>query len=201
MQNRWDERYGSGEYLFGTEPNAFLAEVAGRIPRGPVLCLSEGEGRNGVFLAGLGFEVTGVDISPVGLAKARALAAERGVAVTTVAADLEQFTIAPGAWSGIVSIFGHLPPAIRAPLHRRVVAGLAPGGVFVLEAYTPAQIGRGTGGPSDPAMTPTLAILKAELAGLDVEIGVERQREVVEGSGHTGLAEVVQVLARKPSGS
>jgi len=78
------------------------------------------------------------------------------------------------------------------------VAGLRLDGVFVLEAYTPAQIGLGTGGPKDPSLTPTLAQLREDLAGLDIEIGIERQREVLEGIGHTGIAEVVQVFARKP---
>jgi hypothetical protein len=78
------------------------------------------------------------------------------------------------------------------------VAGLVPGGVVVIEAYTPSQLGRGTGGPSDPALMPALADLQAELAGLEIEIGRELTRPVIEGSGHTGEADVVQVLARKP---
>lgn len=194
----WDQRYDREEYVFGTEPNGFLAEVADRIPAGPVLCLAEGEGRNAVFLAGRGHAVTAVDQSEVGLAKARRLAEQRGVTIETVVADLGQFRIEPGHWAGIVSIFFHVPPALRAAVYRRAAAGLAPGGVFVLEAYTPKQIGLGTGGPSDPALVPTLEQLRAELAGLEIEIGVERRRDVIEGIGHTGEAEVVQVLARKP---
>lgn len=194
----WNERYNRPEYVFGTEPNDFLAEMAERIPPGPVLCLAEGEGRNAVFLAGRGHEVTAVDQSAAGLAKANKLAAERGVTIRTVEADLGQFRIEPGAWDGIVSIFFHVPRELRAAIYRRVVAGLRPGGVFVLEAYTPEQIALGTGGPRDPNLMPTLALLTDELAGLEIEIGVERQREVIEGTGHTGLAHVVQVLARKP---
>jgi SAM-dependent methyltransferase len=194
----WNQRYDREEYVFGTEPNEFLVEVAARIPAGPVLCLADGEGRNGVFLAGRGHAVTAVDQSDVGLAKATRLAASRGVTIETVIADLGQFRIAPKSWAGIVSIFWHVPPALRAAVYRRAVAGLIAGGVFILEAYTPAQIGLGTGGPSDPALTPTLEQLRTELDGLEIEIGVERRREVIEGIGHSGIAEVVQILARKP---
>lgn len=194
----WNQRYDRAEYVFGTEPNDFLVEVADRIPAGPVLCLAEGEGRNAVYLAGRGHAVTAVDQSEVGLAKANRLASERGVAIRTVASDLNDFTIVPGVWAGIISIFLHVPREQRAAIYDRAAAGLRPGGVFVLEAYTPAQIGLGTGGPQDPALTPTLAQLREELRGLELEIGVERRREVIEGIGHTGVAEVVQVLARKP---
>lgn len=194
----WNARFDRPEYVFGTEPNDFLAEVAPSIPAGTVLCLAEGEGRNAVFLAGLGYRVTAVDQSAVGLAKASALAAERGVTIETVVADLAEYDIEPGAWSAIVSIFLHVPRALRASVYARASAGLVPGGVFVLEAYTPRQIGLGTGGPRDPELTPTLDDLRSELSGLEIEIGIECQREVIEGFGHTGLAEVVQVFARKP---
>ncbi|HEY7118223.1 MAG TPA: class I SAM-dependent methyltransferase, partial [Tepidisphaeraceae bacterium] len=143
--HRWDERYGQPGFAYGDAPNDFLMAVAGRIPPGPVLMLGEGEGRNGVYLAGLGYDVVAVDQSEVGLAKARRRAEERGVRIRTQQADLAHFVIEPGAWAGVVSIFCHLPPAIRVPLHAAVVRGLRPGGVFVLEAYTSRQLGRGTG--------------------------------------------------------
>lgn len=193
----WNSRYLAEGYFYGTEPNAFVKEVALQIPAGAVLCLAEGEGRNAVYLAGLGHEVTAVDQSDVGLAKAERLAQGNGVRLRTVVADLENFVIEPGGWSGIVSIFGHLPPVLRAKVYRAAVAGLKPGGIFVLEAYTPAQLAFGTGGPKDVALLPTLADLRRELVGLDFLIGRELEREVVEGQGHTGRAAVVQVLARR----
>ena len=146
---KWDARYAEPGWAFGTEPNDFLREMAPRLPRGRVLCLAEGEGRNAVHLAGLGHEVTAVDLSPVGVAKTLALAAERGVRVHAEVADLAHYAIAPGFWQGVVSIFAHVPGDVRGPLHRAVVAGLAPGGVLVLEAYPPEQADRGTGGPSE----------------------------------------------------
>jgi hypothetical protein len=134
----------------------------------------------------------------VGLAKAAALAADRGVALATVVADLAAFRIAPGAWAGVVAIFAHLPPALRRAVHRAAAAGLAPGGAFVLEAFTPAQLAFGTGGPRQRELLYTLDELREDLAGLAVEVGREAERDVVEGRWHTGRAAVVQVLARRP---
>lgn len=193
--NRWDQRYGEAGYTYGTEPNDFLAGVIGRLPHGRVLSLAEGEGRNGVFLAEQGFEVTGVDSSAVGLAKAWALAGKRGVNLTTVQADLADYAIAPRSWEVIVSIFCHLSPPVRARLHREAVAGLTPGGALVLEAYTLRQLEFGSGGPKEPALLVSLATLKKELAGLRFEIAQETEREVREGRLHTGCGAVVQVLA------
>jgi SAM-dependent methyltransferase len=196
---RWDERYAKPGFAYGTEPNDFLAAVAHLILPGPVLTVGEGEGRNAVFLAGLGHEVLAVDQSEVGLAKASRRAAERGLRIQTQRADLRDYPIESGVWAGIVSIFCHLPPSIRVPLHAAVVRGLRPGGVFILEAYTPRQFGRGTGGPPSPEMMVTLADLTAELAGLKFLHGQELEREVREGTYHTGLASVVQVVARRRS--
>ncbi len=194
----WDERYSRAEWRYGTAPNEFLAAVAKRIPKGPVLCLADGEGRNGVFLAQLRHPVLSVDLSRVGLGKARRLAAERHVTIATLVADLARFEIAPGGWSGIVSIWAHTPPEVRRRIHRLAVAGLRPGGAFVLESYTPGQVGRSSGGPSDAARMMTLAGLREELAGLEFEIGRELVREIHEGDLHHGESEVVQVLAFKP---
>ncbi|MDX1931027.1 MAG: class I SAM-dependent methyltransferase [Capsulimonadales bacterium] len=194
----WDQRYGGEEFAYGTAPNDFLRENAHRIPTGRVLCLCEGEGRNGVFLAERGYSVVGVDGSAVGLAKAERLAAERSVTIETIVADLNEFEIPPAAWSGIVSIFAHLPHALRRRLHRQAVDGLMPGGVFLLEAYTPDQIGRGTGGPSVPELLPRWDDLRDELAGLEFLLAREIEREIHEGRLHGGNSAVVQVVARKP---
>jgi SAM-dependent methyltransferase len=194
----WDERYSTEEYAYGTAPNDFLRSVADRIPKGKILSLGEGEGRNAVYLAGLGYSVLGVDSSAVGLGKAGKLAAARGVRIETLVADLTGYDIQPGGWDGIVSIFCHLPSASRRVLHRGVVAGLRPGGAFILEAYTPAQLQFRTGGPTSADMLMTLKSLKTELQGLVFEHGTELERPVVEGRYHTGRAAVVQVLARKP---
>jgi SAM-dependent methyltransferase len=194
----WNTRYTTTGYVYGTIPNAFVAEVAAQIPAGPVLCLAEGEGRNAVHLAVLGHAVTAVDLSAVALAKARRLAAERGVSLATVVTDLVEYRIAPGTWSGIVATFMHLPPLLRREVLVQAVAGLAPGGVFVFEAYTPSQLAYDTGGPRDLGLLVTAAQLREELVGLDLVIARELERDVREGTGHTGRGAVVQILGRRP---
>ncbi len=198
MKNSWDERFDVPGYVYGTEPNAFVAARAALIPAGPVLCLAEGEGRNAVYLATLGHAVTAVDQSAVGLAKATRLAAVRGVPLATVVANLANYVIEPNSWSGIVSTFAHLPPPLRRAVHAQVVTGLRPGGVFILEAYTPAQLALGTGGPKDAELCMTLDGLHSELAGLEFVIAHECERNVIEGTNHTGRGAVVQVCARRP---
>ncbi len=193
----WDTRYSNPNFVYGTAPNDFLRQFAHRIPKGRVLSLAEGEGRNAVYLASQGYTVTGVDSSAVGMEKAQRLAAERSVTLTTIVADLAQFPIEPNTWDGIVSIFCHLPSALRAEVHQRVVAGLHPGGCLLLEAYTPRQLAFKTGGPQNPDNTPDLESLKRELVGLRLEHAVELERDVIEGEGHSGRAAVVQVIAFK----
>jgi SAM-dependent methyltransferase len=196
--NFWNDRYSSAAFAYGTAPNDFLAAQAGQLPpRGKILCLAEGEGRNAVWLAERGFRVTAVDASNVGLKKAQRLAAERGVTIATVCADLADFDIAAYAWDGIVSIFCHLPPALRATVHRACVAGLAPGGVLLLEGYTPRQLGRGTGGPQHLDMLMEPDDLRRELIGLELVQLQELERDVVEGNCHTGRGAVVQLVAVK----
>lgn len=194
----WDQRYSAEGYVYGTEPNGFLVSKAELLPAGRILCLGEGEGRNAVWLAEQGHEVTAVDASGVGLHKARALAAGRGVRITTVQADLAHFAIEPGVWDGIVSIFCHLPPALRAEVHRRCVAGLRPGGILLLEAYTPRQVGRGTGGPPTAELMMDAESLRLELAGLELLELAETEREIHEGTLHNGVGAVVQLVARRP---
>lgn len=195
----WDQRYAEPEYAYGTEPNDFLVEKAGEIPPGPVLCLAEGQGRNAVYLASLGHEVHAVDASPVGLARARDLAAARGVEIHTAVADLADFEIGLGRWAGIVSIFCHLPPPLRRRVLRAAVQGLRPGGVLVLEAYTPRQLEHGTGGPPVPDLLYDLATLRDDLAGLDLVHAREVDREIHEGRYHHGLSAVVQVVGIRPT--
>ncbi len=194
----WDDRYGNQGYYYGSQPNDFLKEHLDSIPKGGrVLCIAEGEGRNAVYLAGLGYLVTAVDGSAVGLAKLSALATERGVSVDSVCADLADYDMGTQKWDAIISIWCHLPQPLRADVHRRVAIGLRPGGCFLLEAYTPKQLEYKTGGPPDVALLMTLSALKDELAGLRLEHAMETLRNVQEGRGHTGQSSVVQIIARK----
>lgn len=193
----WDDRYRGDEYAYGREPNAFLRAEAHRIAPGRVLCLAEGEGRNAVFLAGLGHTVTAVDFSVEGLRKASRLAREHGVEITTVHADLATYEPEIDAFTGVVAIFAHLPADVRRHVHGWIPRALRPAGVYILEAYTPAQLAFGTGGPRDPALLMTLAGLKEELAPLTIEIGREVEREIYEGALHGGPSATVQLAAAR----
>ncbi len=197
----WDKRFSEPGYAYGTEPNDFLVSVADRIPRGRVLSLAEGEGRNAVYLAGLGHEVTAVDSSTVGLAKAEALAAERGVQINTIAADLADFDIEPAAWQGIVSIYFHTEPSVRRKINRLCVEGLVPGGVLVLVGFTPRQLDHATGGPRNPILLMEPDEITAELEGLDIEISREVVKQNKEGRFHDGTSAVLEILGVKPNRS
>ena len=193
----WDERYRAEEYAYGRTPNEFLEANVNSIPKGKVLSLAEGEGRNAVFLAKQGYSVTAVDASLVGLSKARKLAEENGVVVEFVQADLGDYDLGENKWDGIVSIFCPLPSSIRKQLYQKVEAGLKQSGVFLLEAYTPDQLKHGTGGGNSVDVMQTTESLRLELPGLRFSHLVELERDVIEGVYHTGIGAVVQAIASK----
>ena len=191
----WDERYGNEEYIYGTDPNDFLVECLTGRRIGRTFSAAEGEGRNAVWMATQGAEVESVDSSIRGVEKTAKLAAARGVEVAARVGMLEDVDLVPGTYDTIVSIFAHMPSVQRLPLHRKFVDALKPNGLFVLEAYTPDQLKFGTGGPKDADMLLTADKLRAELTGVDFLVLQEVERDVIEGSLHTGRAAVVQCLA------
>jgi len=192
----WNERYAVDEYVYGTQPNTFLAEHASLL-KGPVLSLAEGEGRNGVFLATRGLEAHCVDGSDVGLAKARQLAESRNVCIHTEVADLAAFEPEAGRYGSVISISAHLPGAIRARLYPLVERCLHPGGMVLLEAYSEAQLRRDTGGPKDIDLLMSVAKIEREFPNMEPILLQELDREVIEGTYHTGMASVIQFIGRK----
>lgn len=198
----WDERYSETGFAYGTEPNDFLKDEYKRIPKGGhVLCLAEGEGRNAVFLARRGYQVTAVDQSRVGLEKAKSLAKEHGVEIDTVVADLAEYDLGIERWDGVVSIFAHVPPDLRAALHPRIAASLKRGGVLILEAYIERHLQKsGIGGPppGQEALFGSLDELNGDFADLDIQLARETDRHISEGKYHQGESAVVQFIARKP---
>ncbi|HLP28162.1 MAG TPA: class I SAM-dependent methyltransferase [Candidatus Didemnitutus sp.] len=198
MKDQWNLRYSTSEYVYGTEPNDVLRELEPQLLRGSkILCLADGEGRNGVFLAERGHSVTSVDASVIGLEKAQQLALERGVEIKTVVADLAEFDLGTGQWDAIVSIFCHVPPPLRAKIHSQVSRALRKGGVFLLEAYTPDQLQHHTGGPPFAELMMSETLLRSELTGMEFEFCEEREREIQEGALHNGISSVVQCFARR----
>ena len=192
----WNERYAANEYIYGTTANTFLMENID-LMQGPVLSLCEGEGRNAVYLASRGLRVQGVDCSDVGLKKAQALAQSRGVTIETEVADLAEYQPKENHYGTVISIFAHLPSKVRQRIYPMVEAALKPGGILLLEAYAEKQLQYDTGGPKDIDMLMTAEKLQHEFSGLSPILIREIEREVLEGDMHSGLASVVQFIARK----
>ncbi|WP_416866812.1 MAG: class I SAM-dependent methyltransferase [Imperialibacter sp.] len=194
----WNERYARTEFAYGKEPNDFLKGQIAEKGSGKVLCLAEGQGRNAVYLAGLGYEVTATDLSSVGLERTKELAKERDVAVATLQIDLGEYQIGSEAWDGIVCIFGHFPPSVRAHVLSQLHGSLKSGGFLLMEVYSTDQLDYGTGGPKETSMLYTLNELKTILGpSWDFKVLQQTEREINEGEYHNGNSSVIQVYARK----
>lgn len=198
MKNFWDERFSGDGFAYGTAPNDFLVQASAYLKNGgTILSIGEGEGRNAVFLAGLGHVVTAIDQSEVGLAKARKLAAQSGHNIATVTADLATFDFGADKYDAIISIFCHLPSALRKNVHAKIKHSLKKGGVFITELYSPEQIKNDTGGPKDADMLVTLDELIADFSGFELLQGKSINRDVTEGEFHKGIAAVTQYVGRR----
>jgi protein-L-isoaspartate O-methyltransferase len=198
----WNERFAAEDYVFGKAPNAFLASQAARLRKGMrALAVADGEGRNGVWLAEQGLDVVSVDSSSVALAKAQRLAAERGVKITTINADLETWDWSGGPYDLIAAIFIQFAaPALRTKLFARMKASLAPGGILILQGYRPEQLTYRTGGPPIAENMYTAAMLGAAFGDIEILHLLEHDSVIEEGRGHSGMSALVDFVARKPTG-
>lgn len=196
---RWEERFGVPEYVFGTEPNYFLAACKPLLPaRGRALAVADGEGRNGVWLAEQGLDVLSLDFSPSAQAKARRLAQARGVALEIVRADVHEWDYPPDAFDLVVEIFTQFStPAERERKWAGMRRTLKPGGLLILQGYTPKQLQYGTGGPKQVENLYTRAMLEAAFAGFEILLLEEEEREIHEGTSHGGMSAVINLVARK----
>jgi SAM-dependent methyltransferase len=198
---KWDRNYAGTDYIFGTEPNAFLASQAFRFAeRDRILVPGDGEGRNGVWLSGQGFDVVSIEASAVGVEKARSLAALRGVHPDIQHCNLEAWAWPVGTFDGAASIFVHFVQQARRALHRRMLSALKPGGILVLEAFTPKHVEKraaGSRGGPPPEMLYTAALLRDDFAGATFELIEEADVALDEGSRHAGRASVVRLVLRR----
>lgn len=197
---QWNERFSGADYWFGTEPNAFLARQAGRLKPGwKALAIADGEGRNGVWLARHGLEVTSVDLVPNGVAKAKRLAARLGVALEAICADLETWDWGPPRFDLVVGIFFQFAaPRFRETLFRRMTEVLNPGGLLLIEGYRPEQLAYGTGGPPQIENLYTAELLRAAFADMEILELDEYDAEIREGSRHHGMSALIDLVAKKP---
>ena len=199
-QDFWDERYSTDAYIFGTAPNVFLASQAALIRPGMrALAIADGEGRNGVWLAGQGVQVHAIDVSPVALDKARKLAAERGVTLEFELADILDWNWPQAAYDLVAAIFIQFAPP---PQRERIIEGirrsLKPGGLLILQGYTPKQIEFATGGPPHAANMYTAGLLRDWFGDWDILHLHEHESFISEGSHHHGMSALIDLVARKP---
>lgn len=198
---RWNDRFGGDDYLFGTEPNAFLAAHRHLLEPGRrALAIADGEGRNGVWLAEQGLDVVATDFSPVALNKARELARRRGVTLTTELADVETWAWEPDRYDVVAAIFIQFAgPELRDAIFRGIRRTLVPGGLLLLQGYRPEQVRYGTGGPACAENMYTAAMLRAAFADLEILRLEEHDSPMREGQGHDGMSALVDLVARKPA--
>lgn len=195
----WQERFAGDEYRFGTAPNAFLKSQAHLLRKGErALAIADGEGRNGVFLTEQGLDVLSVDFSPNAQAKARKLAASRGVSLRVEQANLINWNWPVETFDVVAAIFFQFAaPANRTRIFANIKKTLKPGGLLLLQGYRPKQLDYKTGGPSQVENLYTRELLEAafgDFASLEIR---EHDSEIHEGAGHGGMSALIDLVGRK----
>ncbi len=194
----WDERFSQAEPVYGDQPNAFLAAQSARFQRGMKLLVpADGYGRNGIWLARQGFSVHTVDLSPVGVARARKTAEAAGLAMTIEQADLAAWKWPEAEFDGVFTIFLHLPPEARAKVHGAMLRSVKPGGLVILEAFSTSQLKYSSGGPKRVELLYTAEMLRQDFAGADAVVLQEKEAPISEGTMHSGAAAVVDGVFRR----
>jgi SAM-dependent methyltransferase len=197
--DKWDERYGIKEYIYGKKPNLFLEGNINVIPRGNVLCVADGEGRNGVWLAKLGYSVTSIDFSPKAIEKINSLAQENNVSIKTFCADLLNYDLGNNKYDGIISIFSHFNLDDTNKLHFRYFNALKPNGVFLMEAFAREQLPLNTGGPKNIELLYNTEDIKNSFPDGKIELLKKDVVYLHEGDLHDGKAVVVRAIIKKLS--
>ena len=197
----WDQKFDRSDYRYGRTPNAFIAEVLPNLvePGAEVLCVGDGEGRNGVWCARQGYRTTSLEPSAVGISKIEALAKEEGVEVEVICDKMPSDEVEEASFDAVVLTYVHAPEPMRRDIHRASLRALRPGGVVVLEAFTPDQRlnERTSGGPPNVDLMFTPSTLRGDFEGMTFELLAEMTVELDEGDGHRGPADVVRLIARK----
>ena len=199
MTSMWDERYASEDYLFGTEPNQFLVSQRHLLKPGmSCLAVADGEGRNGVWLAQQGLQVLSVEASAVALDKAKKLAQQRGVAIDFEQADVAHWQWGENRFDVVAAIFIQFaPPALREQMFAGIKRCLKPGGLLLLQGYTPRQLEYKTGGPPAAENMYTLELLHNAFGDMEIMHLREHDDHIGEGTGHSGMSALIDLVARK----
>lgn len=193
----WDERYSSYVTVYGDGPNAFFKESLQNIPAGKLLFPAEGEGRNAVYAAKLGWQVDATDYSRAARSKALARAEEAHVSINYSIADLNDVTLPSQEYDAIALIYLHLEPEQRKSFHGQVVNALKRGGHVIFEAFSKEQIRNISGGPRNEKLLYSLSELEDDFKGLVFSVSHQEEVQLNEGPFHQGKAHVIRILATK----
>jgi SAM-dependent methyltransferase len=197
-QSMWDERFSQVAPVYGEEPNAYLREQVARLkPNSKVFVPGDGYGRNGLWLAKQGFEVNTVDLSPIGVERARKAAETAGVKMIAEQANLSAWNWPENEFDAVAAIYLHLPPEVRAGIHEKMLRAVLPGGIVVLEAFTTAQLQHSSGGPKQLDLLYTEEMLRKDFAAADVLELEECEVHLDEGHMHRGPAAVVRAVFQR----
>ena len=197
MSEFWNQRYAAEAFAYGTEPNHFFKDQVEKMKPGKILFPAEGEGRNAVFAAQLGWEVTAFDISSEGKRKAEQLASQNGVKLNYLIAGYEDIQFEPETFDCIALVFAHMSAANRTEYHNKMVSFLKPGGFLLLEGFGKKQINYTSGGPRDFKMLYSKTELETDFQQLSILQVDEAEVELNEGDFHKGVAAVVRVVGKK----
>ena len=196
----WEERFSTPDYVFGTAPAAFLLDHADLYTPGQsALCVADGEGRNSVWLAERGLDVTALEYAPSAVAKAAKLAEDKGVSLTHAQSDVFDWDWPEGFYDHVIGIFiQFVGPDGRARMFDRMQAAVKHGGFLSLHGYTPKQLEYGTGGPKAFENLYTPELLEGMFEGWEIYESRAYERELDEGKGHSGMSALIDFVARRP---
>ena len=197
MNNFWDERYSSEEFAYGEKPNTFLREQLVKLKPGKILFPAEGEGRNAVYAATLGWDVTAFDLSTEGRKKALQLSTKHNIIINYLIQDYETINFDTESFDCIVLIFAHIHSNKRTEYHQKLASFLKPGGKLIMESFSKEQIFRDSGGPKNPEMLYSVEDIKKDFADFS-DLQIEKTETVLdEGFFHVGKAFVIRVITTK----
>lgn len=195
--NKWDERYAGTQFFYGTKPNAYFAGfLKKQSTPGIMLLPGEGEGRNAVFAASLGWRVDAFDTSRVAIKKAKSLAKQQHVEINYQYGDVKSFRVTPEKYDLIALIFFHLPEAVRKKFHHQVAQSLKKGGIVLVESFAKEQIRNDSGGPPDVSMLYSPEMLKSDFSALKI-IELQKTTTTLNEGRHAGIADLVRFVGQK----
>lgn len=198
MKEQWNERYSASEYIYGTGPNTWLIEKLAGLQPGKILFPAEGEGRNAVYAAKLGWNVTAFDQSEEGRKKALKLAEISEVEISYLIDDLTSFVAPEQEFDAIALIFVHMPAEIRQTVHQRLLKFLKPGGHLILEVFTKDQLKNTSGGPKTEMLLYEKNFIANDFSEMEFIEFSETTSHLDEGPLHQGEAHVIRLFAKKP---